>query len=107
MRSLTSYALAVRASATSLSELEASWARCLWIAHLAARRQWSMLLLLQVTVWKGPSETVMDRSELSVQFTCNDEDGFYIFQFPWGERLQVQEADVERSRPLCLSLIHI
>ena len=43
----------------------------------------------------------MDESELSVQFTCNEDNGSYMFEFPCGERLQVPDNDVGRSRPLC------
>ena len=42
----------------------------------------------------------MDRLELSVHFTRNDEDGSFAFVFPCKERLQVTADDVERSRPL-------
>ena len=42
----------------------------------------------------------MHRSELSVQFTCIEDDGSYIFLFPCGERLQVPEGDVQRRFPL-------
>ena len=42
----------------------------------------------------------MDRLELSVQFTCQDDEQSYLFVFPCEERLQVLGTDVERSRPL-------
>ena len=42
----------------------------------------------------------MDSLKLSVQFTCNEDDGSYVFVFPWKERLQVPRKDIERSVPL-------
>ena len=44
----------------------------------------------------------MERQSLSVQFTCNEEDGSYVFVFPGKEWFKVSGNDVAR-----LSLIHI